>query len=116
MTQTPVHVTFRGIPHSDALEADIQERAGALQRFHPRLAGCRVLVEQPHRHQHSGNPFHVRIEMTVDGARPLVVTHEGGPGTSDPYIATREAFDAARRQLQDAAREQRGDVKSHDAT
>jgi hypothetical protein len=35
-------------------------------------------------------------------------------GEEDMYAALRDAFDAARRQLDDHAREQRGEVKHHE--
>jgi hypothetical protein len=34
----------------------------------------------------------------------------------DPYIALRDAFDAVVRRLEDVARRQRGDVKTHAPT
>jgi hypothetical protein len=121
MTPIPVHVTFRGLPHSDALETDISERAAALERF-GRFAKCRVVVEMPHRHQHGGRHFHVRIELTVPGEAPIVVNHEParhgslqdvqettnrkaaetGHGHQRAAVAVREAFDAARRRLTEA--------------
>jgi hypothetical protein len=134
MTLIPTRVTFRGLPHSDALDVVIRERIVWLEQFYTGIVGCRVLVEVPHRHHHNGRHFHVRIEVTVPGARPVVVSHE--PSLHGPLknieeavhrketelesvhryarVAVHHAFDAARRQLQDFAREQRGAVKSHE--
>jgi cold shock CspA family protein len=36
------------------------------------------------------------------------------PGHADPYLAVREAFHAARRELEDYVRRLRGDVKHHE--
>lgn len=135
MTTLPVQITFHGLAHSDALEADIRERVAWLDQYYPGIMGCRVAVELPHRHRHDGRHFQVRIEITVPGSAPIVVSHEPslhGPlkdveegehrkGTEveavDRYarVAVRHAFDRARRRLQDVAREQRGDVKTHAA-
>jgi cold shock CspA family protein len=49
--------------------------------------------------------------MTVPGTE-LVVEHEL---SEDLEVAIRDAFDAARRKLEDFARKQRGDVKQHEA-
>jgi ribosome-associated translation inhibitor RaiA len=109
MTLRPTQITFRGIAHSAALEADIERHIAKLERHH-RLVGCRVLVETPHRHHHDG-PLRVRVEITVPGINPIVVSHEPSPGT-DPYVTVHEAFDAAGRRLQEAIRVQRGDIKT----
>jgi len=134
MTLIPTQVTFRGLAHSEALEADIQERVAWLEQFYAGIVRCRVLIELPHRHRHDGRHFHVRVEMTVPGGAPIVVNHEptlhgrlkdaeGGAHHKDTEVAAvhryarvavHEAFDAARRRLEDFAREQRGTVKAHE--
>ena len=52
----------------------------------------------------------VHITMTVPGGELAVkrVPNE------DLYVSIRDAFNAARRKLEDFAREQRGDVKTHE--
>jgi cold shock CspA family protein len=134
MTLIPTQVTFRGLLHSDALEADIRDRVAWLEQFHAGIVRCRVLVELPHRHRHDGRHFHVRIELTVPGGPPIVVSHEPSVHgrlkdveVEAPHketeiegvhryadVAIREAFDAARRRLEDFSREQRGGVKTHE--
>ena len=134
MALIPTQVAFRGLSHPDALEADIRERVGWLEQFYGGIVRCRVLVEVPHRHRHRGRHFHVRIEVTVPGRDPIVVSHEpslhGGLKDIDDdaahkdaeidsvhrhvLVAIRETFDIARRLLEDAAREQRHAVKTHD--
>ncbi len=69
MTVIPAQVTFRGLEHSDAVEADIRERVAWLEQYYGDIIGCRVFVEVPHRHRHDGRHFHVRIEVTVPGKR-----------------------------------------------
>jgi hypothetical protein len=133
MTLIPTQVTFRGLAHSDALESAVRERVAWLEQFYTGIVRCRVVVELPHRHRRAGSHIHVRIEMTVPGAAPIVVSHEPSlhGGLKDVQeeaqhkdeeidsvhhhaaVAIREAFAAARRRLEDVAREQRGDVKTH---
>jgi ribosome-associated translation inhibitor RaiA len=115
----PVQITFRNASSSQPLEALIHEKAAGLETYYHPIVGCRVLVEVPHRHHRVGNPVHVRVDLTVPG-HELVVTHDaslhGAPGEAEgAAIAIREAFDIARRQLQDYGRRQRGDVKLHGA-
>lgn len=111
MTLKPTQITFRGIAHSDALEADIARHIAKLERYSSRVTACRVLIETPHRHHHDGPHFRVRIEVTVPGTQPIVISHEPTPGT-DPYLTVHEAFHAAERRLQDTVRVQRGAVKT----
>ncbi len=76
---------------------------------------CRVVVEAPHKHHHRGNIYHVRIDITVPDEELVVSRDPGQQQTHDDvYVAIRDAFKAARRQLEDYARKRRGDVKSHE--
>jgi len=109
--QIPLQVTFRDMEHSDAVETRIREKAEKLQRYYDRIMGCRVVVEMPQRHKHQGKLHSVRIDLTVPGAE-LVANHTQH---EDVYVAIRDAFDAMSRQLEDYARKQRGEVKTHAA-
>lgn len=103
------------MPPSETIEADIREKAAKLDVFCDRLMGCRVVVEAPHRRHHQGRLYHVRIDLTVPGGE-LVVKREPSKHNAheDIYVAIRDAFDGARRKLQDYARRQRGQVKLHE--
>ena len=114
MTLIPTQVTFHGLAHSDALEADIHERVTWLEQFYSGIVRCRVRVEMPHRHRRDSRDFQVHIELAVSGGAPIVVSHQ--PAQGDAHIATHQAFDAVRRRLEDFAREQRGAVKTHDSS
>ncbi len=108
----PLQVTFRNIPHSDAIEAYVRERASKLDTFSARVTGCHVVVEAPHQHHHHGAHFRVRIDLTVPG-NEIVVSHapEENPTNEDLYAAIDDAFDRMGRRLEDHVRRQRGDVK-----
>lgn len=134
MTLIPTQITFRGLGVSEALEDEIRERVRWLEQFYAGIVRCRVLVEKPHKHRQDGRHFHVRIELTVPGGDPIVVSHEpslhgrlkdteGEAHRKETEIESvhrydrvtiREAFDVARRRLEDFAREQRGTVKAHE--
>lgn len=112
--QQPIQITFRGFPHSDAVEAKIREKAEKLDRFYPHIISCRVVVEAEHHHHHQGNLYHVRIDMNLP-QKELVVSreHHDKQAQEDVYVAIRNAFNAAKRQLEDFARTQRGNTKAH---
>jgi ribosome-associated translation inhibitor RaiA len=105
--QTPIHIVFHGIAHSDAVESQVRERAGKLEQIHPKLMRCHVTIDQPHRHKHQGNKFSVRLSLHVPGEE-IVVNKDAA---EDVYIAMRDASDAARRALEEAARRLRTQVR-----
>ena len=103
--QTPIQITFKNMAASEAVEARIRERAEDLERFFDRITGCRVVVEMPHRSGHHGNVFQVRVDLTVPGEEIVVMRDAArNHAHEDVYVAIRDAFDAARRQLQDHVR------------
>ncbi len=108
--QVPLQITFHELAHSDALENHIREKAHKLEQFYSSLIGCKVVVDQPGGHQHKGKPFNIRIDLTVPGGEIVIDRQQD----EDVYVALRDAFDAAKRKLDDFGRKQRLDIKSHD--
>lgn len=110
----PLQITFRDIPHSDALETYIREKADKLDDYYKHIMGCHVVLEQPHGHHHKGKLFHVTINLTVPTGE-LVVNRSPTEhhAHEDAYVAIRDAFNAMRRKLQNFTSKQRGDVKKH---
>jgi len=109
--EVPLQIVVRNFPHSAALEARVRESVAKLEEFHPRIVSCRVTIEESSRHQRQGRQLQVRIDVRVPG-KEIAVNREHD---EDVYVALGDAFDAARRQLEDAARVARGDVKTHEA-
>ncbi len=111
----PLQITFRDISHSDAVEAYIREKAAKLDQFYDHIMACRVVLEVPHGHHHKGKLYYVRVDLTVpDGELVASRAPKEHHAHEDAYVAIRDAFDAARRQLQDYARKQRNKVKRHE--
>jgi cold shock CspA family protein/ribosome-associated translation inhibitor RaiA len=108
--QRPIQITSRDFPLTEAMEAEIRRRAEALDLYFGRLTGCHVVVEAPVHHHRKGGPFKVRIDMRAPQAE-LSVTRQDA---EDLAVAVREAFDAARRRLEDHLRELRRSVKAHE--
>jgi cold shock CspA family protein/ribosome-associated translation inhibitor RaiA len=113
------------------VEARVREEAEKLSEFYDSIMGLRVMIEIPHQHRRQGKRFHIRIDLTVPGGE-IVVKQEPSLRESvqlterrkkeleiaaphkDIYVAIRDTFKAARRQLQDYARKQSGAVKQHE--
>ncbi len=108
--QIPLQITIRDVEHSEALETHIREKAKKLDEFFNHIMSCRVVVEVPHKHHHQGKQFNVRIDIGVAGGE-IAVNRDHA---EDVYVALRDAFDVAKRQLEDYARKLRGDVKKHE--
>jgi len=110
----PTTITFRTMDPSPSVEAAIGRWVERLTTAFARLERCDVVIDMPHRHGRHGNLFHVRIDLATPQKVIVVSTDPGQDhGHEDIYVAVADAFRAARRQLQDHARIQRGDVKAH---
>ncbi len=107
--KVPVQIVFHGLDRSDALEAAVRDKVAHLEHLSGDIMSCRVVVDLEQKHKHQGHPFGVRVDLTLPGRELVVdrVQHE------DVYVALRDAFDAMKRQLQDAVHQRRGDEKQH---
>ncbi len=127
---------------SEVVETHIREAAQKLESFYDEIMGCRVLVETPHQHHRKGKQYHIRIDLTVPGGEfvikraPRLITDRPSrlekasddvapkenrdlskyAAHDDIGLSIRDAFDAARRKLQDYARRRRGVVKIHEGS
>lgn len=113
--QVPIEVVFRNLDRSPEIEAEVRDRAAWLEDFYDNITSCTVVVEAEHHHQRKGNLYHVRIHLGVPG-HEITVDREphAHHAHEDLHVAIRDAFDAARRQLQDSIRERRHKVKQHE--
>jgi ribosomal subunit interface protein len=96
----PVQITFRGLPHSSAIEADIQSYADKLERHRARITRCKVVVETPHHHHSQGRMFAVRVDLRLP--RGEIAASRGSDADhshEDVHVAVRDAFVALERQL-----------------
>jgi len=128
----PIQISFHNLPHDDRIEAMIRKEAAKLDSFYERIMRCQVVVDIPHRHRVWGNPYNIRIDITVPGEEIVVNREpslhsaqqdvnaeqwsksvEGRIAHKYAAVAIRDAFGTARRLLQDFARRRRGEVKSH---
>ncbi len=110
-------ISFRHMKTSEALESLIQGRAAELEQFSDRITACRVMIEASAKRHRQGNTYHVRVELSVPGG---TIIADQDPGLDhaheDPHVAVRDAFDAARRRLQDHMRRMDGQIKTHEAS
>jgi ribosomal subunit interface protein len=105
----PLQLTFHGLESSVAIDAAVRQRLRHLERIHRDIVSCRVVVELLQKHPHQGQPFGVRIDLTLPGHAIVANRVEN----EDVYIALRDAFDNMTRQLEELVRRERGVEKTH---
>jgi ribosomal subunit interface protein len=103
--QIPLQITFHDLAQSDAIESEIHKRAEKLERFHEHIIRCRVTVEPQGKHSRQGRRYDVHLDITIPGGEVIVARDHSD---EDVYVAIRDAFDSATRQLEDLVRRQRG--------
>lgn len=122
----PEQITFRHMDSSPAVAERVETHVAKLRQHFPQLGGCRVVIEAPHHHRQRGPAFHVQIDLRLPGAE-IVVRHEpterqllvesgassvrksveADSAHKDAYIALHDAFEIARRRLEDHVRRDR---------
>jgi hypothetical protein len=110
--QVPLDITFRDMDPSPAIEELIRRWAEKLGRVHDRIIRCHVMIERPHQHQHQGQLLRVAITLSIPGPDIVVSRNTGRLSAHESlHVAVRDAFLAARRQLEDQIGRMRQDVK-----
>ncbi len=128
-----MQVTFRNMAAIAGVRDEVEDRIQKLETFCKPILSCRVMIEAPTNHHRKGGSFLVRIDVKLHDGRvdvrytesphpvkrtPLRQKPVQGRETSDGHetlmLTVRDAFDAARRQLQEHVRRRRADVKTHE--
>lgn len=116
--QTEPSITWRDIPHSEAIDEIIRTRIAALERFRQGIIGCHVVVSAPQNRHRTARGFDVRIHVQVPG--PDIDVARGvrqGQAADDLKLAVNAAFNAVEKQLKEHKRVQTAlEVKHHAPT
>lgn len=94
-------VVFHSMEPSEAVRARGELLLNRLAHFSPDIMRGKMVIESRHRHHHQGNIYHVSIKVHLPGL-DIEVSHdpERNHAHEDVYVAMRDAFRAARRQLE----------------
>lgn len=113
--QVPLQITFReSSDPSGAIRARIHEYVEKIDTYHKNVIGCQVVVDAPHHHQHRGNLYQVRINLSVPGHKFIASSEaKHNHAHEDVYVAVRDAFEALNRQLDTLTHVRQGQVKIH---
>jgi ribosome-associated translation inhibitor RaiA len=71
--QVPLKVTFRNVRKTPDIETLIGKQTAKLERVCNHIVSCHMAVEKPQEPHRTGNPFRVRIDVTVPPQHELVV-------------------------------------------
>ena len=110
-----IEITYRDVDRTPFIDELIRENNTRLIRTYSHISSCRVSVERNQKHQRGGRPYRVRLDIKVPPGHELVVRKEqtGGDSRAELPSVIKEAFLAARRQLEALKEKQRGEVKKH---
>ena len=111
---TPLEIVFNNMEPSAAVETRVREKLARLAKKFDRLTHARVVIDAPHRHQQRGKIFQVKIDLGMPGGRANVMVNKPSDDHAheDVYVALRDTFLAAERQLQDETDRMTGHVKT----
>jgi len=112
----PIQITYHNMDPSASVESAVREKADKLGQFSDNITSCQVTIDAPHRHHHKGKIYKVAIELHVPDSEIVVSRNpDEHHAHEDVYVAIRDAFKSARRQLKEYEDRRRGKVKSHNA-
>lgn len=114
--QVPVQIDFQGLDASEAVRAHIRDRIDDLERRFGRITAAHVALKGPGNHHRKGGNYLVRIHLALPEGRQVDVdrTPDADERHGELLFAIDDAFNRARRRLQDKVRRMQGAVKAHE--
>jgi ribosomal subunit interface protein len=100
-------IVFHNIDQTDALNEAVQKRISKLERYCDQIITGRVVLDSPHNNHHKGRVYSVGLEIHTSNMEVRVNQHHDDHAHEDLYIAIRDAFDVAERQLRSADKKHR---------
>jgi cold shock CspA family protein/ribosome-associated translation inhibitor RaiA len=113
--QVQPQIVFQNCEPSEALQAEVARQLRRLEKFSPRITSCRVVIRAPGARHRQGDSYAIDLRIAMPQHQDIVVnrSHRDIPENEHPLVAIRNAFSLAQRQIEDTAREMRGQVKLH---
>jgi cold shock CspA family protein/ribosome-associated translation inhibitor RaiA len=115
--QTSPRIEFQGMEASPEFRDRILKDIARLEDRYGRLTSCRVVVKAPGGHHRTGGQYEINIHLSLPDEREVAVEHTPHQDErfQDFEFALNDAFNRAKRQLQDQVRRMRGETKHHEA-
>ncbi|MGO8955557.1 MAG: hypothetical protein ACLPWS_22295 [Rhodomicrobium sp.] len=101
-----IQITFEGVGHSDVIEGYIRGEVENLRDVEAPVTSSTIVVTQPRAKHFSGDPYRLRVRLTVEGCPDITVNHDPGAGRRHDamQIAVRDTFRIVRRRLENSLR------------
>ena len=101
-------VVFRNIDQTNAIADAVQKRNQKLERYCDEIIAGRVVLDSPHNNHHKGKVYSVGLEIHTPSKEVRVNQEQhDNHAHEDLYIAIRDAFNAAERQLKSIDKKRR---------
>ncbi|MCY4265366.1 MAG: ribosome-associated translation inhibitor RaiA [Gammaproteobacteria bacterium] len=93
-------IVYHNIDQSNAVNEAVQKRISKLERYCDQIITGRVVLDSPHNNRHKGKVYSVGLEIHTSTKEVRVNQDQhDNPAHEDLYVAIRDAFNAAERQL-----------------
>lgn len=103
-----IQVVFHNIEQSEALLDAVNKRIEKLERYCSQIIGGRVVLDSPHNNHHKGKVYSVGLEVHTPQLEVRVNQDQhDNHAHEDLYIAIRDAFNVAERQLKSVDKKHR---------
>ena len=115
--ETEPKIVFMGMDPSPFVQRRIEGEIEKLEKFFGRITACNVVIEAPGHHKAHGDLFSLSVHLSLPDGREVIANRNPPQDHAheDPYVAIRDVFRAAKRQLQDQVRKLDGKTKTHEA-
>ncbi len=112
--QIPLQISFENAEPSEAVRAAIEHEVERLEKYQHHIIGCRVAVVAPSTKHRHGAVYRINIWVTIPPHENIVVSHQPSRRVRvHVEVAIKDAFAAARRQIEALAQRASGKVKLH---
>ncbi|MEC8587309.1 MAG: ribosome-associated translation inhibitor RaiA [Pseudomonadota bacterium] len=107
-------IVFHNIEQSTSISDAVNKRISKLQRFCDRILAGRVVLDSPHNNHHKGKVYSVGLEIHTPSKEVRVNQEQhDNHAHEDLYVAIRDAFNAAERQLKAIHKKHRTERNHH---
>ena len=103
-----IQVVFHNIDQSNAIMEAVNKKISKLERYCDQILAGRVVLDSPHNNHHKGKVYSVGLELRTPTKEILVNQEQhDNHAHEDLYVAIRDAFNAAERQLKSVDKKHR---------
>ena len=112
--EVPLEIILKNVDQKEEVQAVIYEKVAKLEQVCDHIISCRIFVEQNPTHQHKSCSYHIRLDVRMPPHHEIVVKRDSGRNVHENLpVVVREAFMAARRQVEEIVDRQKKHVKAH---